>query len=97
MIRKIKSRLFTNLREQADDFLWLLCRDWNTLDFFHSEEELTDIHIQLDVQVIVAVNVNAFDHRIDYHFLCFNRSAVVQARPRNDFVVLFVKVFDKVL
>ena len=30
--------------------------------FLHTEEELTDIHIKLDVQVIVAVNVNAFDH-----------------------------------
>ena len=30
---------------------------------------MTDIHIQLYIQFIVAVNVNAFDHRIDYRIL----------------------------
>ena len=47
----------------------------------HPEEELADVHIQLDVQVIVAVNVNAFDHRIDDHLFRLGGRAVIRARP----------------
>ena len=36
-----------------------------------------EIHIQLDVQVIVAVNVDAFDHRIDNHLLRLDGRAIV--------------------
>ena len=53
----MKNRLLTKC-EQAGK---LLCRNWNTLTFLHTEEELADIHIQLNVQVIVAVNVNAVE------------------------------------
>jgi hypothetical protein len=65
--RKI-TRLLTRC-EQAGE---ILCRNRNTLAFLHDEEEPADIHVQLDVQVGVAVNLNAFDHRIDDHFLGLN-------------------------
>ena len=64
--------------EQAGE---ILCRNRNILCFLHTEEELADIHIQLDVQVIVAVNVDAFNHRIDDHLFSFNGSTVIQALP----------------
>ena len=53
-------------------FLCLLCCDRIALFFLHAEEEPADIHIQLHVQFIISVNINAFDDRIDDHLFCLD-------------------------
>ena len=57
-------------------FLCLLCGYRIALLFLHTEEEPADIHIQLDDQVIVAVNVNAFEYRVDDHLFLLDGGAV---------------------
>lgn len=64
------NRLLTK-REQAGK---LLCRNRNTLTFLHAEEP-ADIHIQFDIQLIVTVIINVFDHRIDDHL--FSNEAII--------------------
>ena len=65
--------------EQASE---ILCRNRNTLAFFHTKEELADIHIQLAIQFVIAVNVDSFDHRIDDHLFRFNGCTIIKAWRR---------------
>jgi hypothetical protein len=60
-------------RKQTGFFYAFLCCDRIALLFLHTEEELPDIHVQLDTQFIITIYVNTSylkeHHKILYHNL----------------------------